>query len=133
MARSGASLLEAGRKLGVRRRLLGRSPLCPSGNDPYPDTVSSGRTFASCGYDVVAIYHEGSDIAQAFVERGISAAVLKYRVPDIRTATKPEKAPFADFHRAMELLRAEQEKAKIRDGTSQWPDLAVNWVKRLYE
>ena len=68
------------------------------------------------GYDVVAIYHEGSEIAQAFVERGISAAVLKYRVPDIRTATKPEKAPFADFRRAMELLRAEQEKVGVDDG-----------------
>jgi len=68
------------------------------------------------GYDVVAIYHEGAEIAQAFVERGISAAVLKYRVPDIRTATKPEKAPFADFRRAMELLRIEQEKAGINNG-----------------
>jgi len=68
------------------------------------------------GYDVVAIYHEGSEIAQAFVERGISAAVLKYRVPDTRTATDPEKAPFADFRRAMEILRAEQERAGIIKG-----------------
>jgi len=68
------------------------------------------------GYDVVAIYHEGSEIAEAFVERGISAAVLKYRVPDIRTATKPAKVPFADFRRAMEVLRAEQEKAGIHSG-----------------
>ena len=68
------------------------------------------------GYDVVAIYHEGSEIAAAFVERGISAAVLKYRVPDSRTATRPEKVPFADLRRAMELLRAEQEQAGIRAG-----------------
>jgi acetyl esterase/lipase len=68
------------------------------------------------GYDVVAIYHEGSEIAEAFAERGLSAAVLKYRVPDIRTATKPAKVPFADFRRAMEILRAEQEKAGISDG-----------------
>jgi len=68
------------------------------------------------GYDVVAIYHEGSEIAQAFVERGISAAVLKYRVPDDRTATHPEKVPFADFHRAMQMLRDEQKKAGVRDG-----------------
>ena len=68
------------------------------------------------GYDVVAIYHEGSEIAQAFVERGISAAVLKYRIPDARTATQPEKVPFADFRRAMELLRIEQEKAGVSNG-----------------
>ena len=68
------------------------------------------------GYNAVAIEHEGSEIAQALVARGISAAVLKYRVPDTRTATKPEKAPFADFRRAMEMLRAEQEKAGIKDG-----------------
>jgi acetyl esterase/lipase len=68
------------------------------------------------GYNVVAIYHEGAEIAEAFVERGISAAVLKYRVPDIRTATDPEKVPFADFRRAMELLRIEQEEAGISNG-----------------
>ena len=68
------------------------------------------------GYDVVAIFHEGSAIAQAFVERGISAAVLKYRIPDARTATQPEKVPFADFRRAMEMLRTEQEKVGLSSG-----------------
>jgi len=68
------------------------------------------------GYNVVAIYHEGSEIAEAFAERGISAAVLKYRIPDIETATKPEKAPFADLRRAMEILRTKQEEAGISDG-----------------
>jgi len=68
------------------------------------------------GYDVVAIHHEGSDIAEAFVDRGISVAVLKYRVPDIRTATKPEKVPFVDFRRAMQMVRAEQGKAGIQGG-----------------
>ena len=68
------------------------------------------------GYDVVAIYHEGSEIAEAFVERGISAAVLKYRVPDIETATRPEKVPFVDFRRAMQMLRDAQEEAGIGNG-----------------
>jgi len=68
------------------------------------------------GYDVVAIHHEGSEIAEAFVERGLSAAVLKYRVPDIRTATEPAKVPFADFRRAMKILRGEQKKAGIHSG-----------------
>ena len=68
------------------------------------------------GYDVVAIFHEGAEIAQAFADRGISAAVLKYRVPDDRTSTRPEKVPFADFRQAMKMLRAEQEKAGVSDG-----------------
>jgi acetyl esterase/lipase len=68
------------------------------------------------GYDVVAIHHEGSEIAEAFVARGLSVAVLKYRVPDVRTATKPEKVPFADFRQAMEILRAKQEKEGIGAG-----------------
>lgn len=68
------------------------------------------------GYGVVAVFHEGAEIADAFVKRGITAAVLKYRVPDIQTATKPEKVPFADFRRAMELLRAEQKDSGINSG-----------------
>lgn len=68
------------------------------------------------GYNVVAIYHEGSEIAEGFVKRGISAAVLKYRVPDIQTATEPEKVPFADFRRAMQMLRDTQEEDGIGNG-----------------
>lgn len=68
------------------------------------------------GYDSVAIKHEGSDIAEAFAARGITSAVLKYRVPDSRTATKPHLVPFVDFYKAMRILRAEQEKAGIVDG-----------------
>ena len=68
------------------------------------------------GYGVVAIYHEGSEIAQALVDRGISAAVLKYRIPDIETATEPEKVPFADFRRSIEILRAKQNQAGISGG-----------------
>jgi acetyl esterase/lipase len=68
------------------------------------------------GYGLIAIFHEGSEIAEAFAAQGISAAVLKYRVPDIDTATHPEKVPFADFRRAMQMLRDEQERAGVSDG-----------------
>ena len=68
------------------------------------------------GYDVVAIFHEGSEIAQAFSDRGISAAVLKYRVPDSKTATEPEKVPFADLRRAMEILRDKQKASGTESG-----------------
>ena len=65
------------------------------------------------GYESVAIEHEGAAIAQAFAARGISAAVLKYRIPDPRTATHPERVPLADLHRAMALLRAQQRAAGV--------------------
>jgi len=86
--------------------------LYPSKDDSQPWIL----VMPGGGYDVVAIYHEGSEIAEAFVKRGVSAAVLKYRVPDSRTATKPEKVPFADFRRAMEILRAEQREAGNNSG-----------------
>ena len=41
---------------------------------------------------------------------------MKYRVPDKETATPPEKVPFADLRRAMQMLRAEQQDAGIKDG-----------------
>lgn len=156
----------------------------------YPTEAKSqswGLVAPGGGYDVVAIFHEGAEIAEGFVKRGIPAAVLKYRIPDNRTATKPEKVPFADFRRAMtaeeqqgevlldwvsestppaflvhavddevspytestlyaEALRDKGVDAELHlfargghgfgsgrdeDGTSQWLDLAVNWVKRL--
>lgn len=68
------------------------------------------------GYDSVAIDHEGSQIAEAFAARGITSAVLKYRVPDKRTSTKPQLVPFTDFYKAMRMLRAEQEAAGIENG-----------------
>ena len=60
------------------------------------------------GYDVVAIFHEGSEIAEGLARRGTAAAVLKYRLPDTRTATAPEKVPLADLHQAMRMLREQQ-------------------------
>ena len=58
------------------------------------------------GYDTVAIYHEGSEIAQALASRGTTAAVLKYRLPNPETSSKPEQVPLSDVRQAMKLLRA---------------------------
>lgn len=68
------------------------------------------------GYDSVAIEHEGAEIAQAFSDRGITAAVLKYRVPDRRTATQPERVPLADLRKAMALLREAQQSVGREQG-----------------
>jgi acetyl esterase/lipase len=60
------------------------------------------------GYDVVAIFHEGSEIAHALATRGTSAAVIKYRLPRPTTSTRPERVPLADLYQAMKLLRHRQ-------------------------
>jgi acetyl esterase/lipase len=60
------------------------------------------------GYDVVAIFHEGSEIAKKLAENGTTAAVLKYRLPNPETSSKPELVPLSDVRQAMHLLRSRQ-------------------------
>lgn len=56
-------------------------------------------------YSVVAIHHEGQDVASALSDRGIVAAVLKYRLPNPKSSDQPEQVPLADARRALKLLR----------------------------
>lgn len=60
------------------------------------------------GYEAVAVYHEGHEIARALASRGTAAAVLKYRLPNPGTAAPPELAPLSDLRRALALLREKQ-------------------------
>ena len=57
------------------------------------------------GYELVAIYHEGHDIAKVLAKQGITAAVLKYRLPDPLTSDRPDLVPLTDTRRALKLLR----------------------------
>jgi acetyl esterase/lipase len=57
------------------------------------------------GYTEVAITHEGYDVAEALAKQGFLAAVLKYRLPNPKTATHPERVPLCDLRRAMVLLK----------------------------
>ena len=61
------------------------------------------------GYEVEAVYHEGYEIAEALAKRGTVAVVLKYRLPNPETATRPEKVLLADVRQALQLLRKNQE------------------------
>lgn len=65
------------------------------------------------GYDVVAIFHEGSEIAEVLASKGTTAAVLKYRLPNPETSTHPELVPLSDVHQAMRMLRNEQARLGI--------------------
>jgi len=60
------------------------------------------------GYDVVAIFHEGSEIAEILARNGTTAAVLKYRLPNPETSTHPELVPLSDVRQAMRILRDRQ-------------------------
>jgi acetyl esterase/lipase len=57
------------------------------------------------GYWVLASGHEGIDVAKAFNLLGITAFVLKYRLPDARIMITPEIGPLQDAQRAIQIVR----------------------------
>ena len=58
------------------------------------------------GYSLVAMYHEGYDIARILSDNGVTAAVLKYRLPKPESSAHPEKVPLADARKALKLMRS---------------------------
>lgn len=62
------------------------------------------------GYSLVAIYHEGHDLAKSLAKRGITTAVLKYRLPKTESSNQPHLVPLADTRQALKLLRTHSEK-----------------------
>jgi acetyl esterase/lipase len=69
--------------------------------------------FPGGGYWVNAIGHEGMDVAKRFSEWGITAFVVKYRIPDQRTMIDPSTGPLQDAQQAMLYVRANAAKYKI--------------------
>ncbi|MDO5580255.1 MAG: alpha/beta hydrolase [Planctomycetia bacterium] len=61
--------------------------------------------FPGGGYNILAYNHEGSEIAQWFNTLGISAAVVKYRIPR-REGLAKHAAPLQDAQRAIRIVRA---------------------------
>ena len=68
------------------------------------------------GYEAEAIYHEGYDVAKALSRMGITAAVLKYRLPDPETSDRPERVPLSDVRGAIQLMRSHSETYGIHAG-----------------
>jgi len=62
------------------------------------------------GYSLVAIYHEGHDLAKLLAKQGITTAVLKYRLPKTESSDQPHLVPLSDTRRALKLLRTHSEK-----------------------
>ena len=58
------------------------------------------------GYSLVAVHHEGYDLAEVLAARGITAAVLKYRLPNSLSSNEPHKVPLADTRQALKILKS---------------------------
>ncbi len=76
----------------------------------YKARPVSGKTAAIIicpggGYGILAASHEGSDVARVFQEWGITAFVLKYRLPDDTAMVNKETAPLQDAQRAIQIVR----------------------------
>ena len=57
------------------------------------------------GYGILAAGHEGSDVARVFNSWGITAFVLKYRLPNDSMMVNKEIGPLQDAQRALQLVR----------------------------
>jgi acetyl esterase/lipase len=57
------------------------------------------------GYMAEAIHAEGYKIADALAQNGITAAVLKYRLPKPETSDQPHLVPLADTRQGLKFLR----------------------------
>ncbi len=75
-----------------------------------PTTGASSTAIVVCpggGYSILAWDLEGTEIAQWLQKAGVTAIVLKYRVPS-RDASKKWLAPVQDIQRSIELVRTGQ-------------------------
>ena len=73
-----------------------------------PIRKANGTSVIICpggGYGGLAAGHEGADVAKVFNEWGITAIVLKYRLPDTATMQDPRFGPLQDAQRAIQLVR----------------------------
>jgi acetyl esterase/lipase len=72
-----------------------------------PPEIFNGTAVVICpggGYNILAYDKEGTEVAQWLNTLGITAAVLKYRVPR-RDKDAPHAAPLQDAQRCIRLLR----------------------------
>ena len=70
--------------------------------------IATGQAVIICpggGYSILAYDWEGTDIAKLFNAHGIAALVLKYRLPDSLSSSRPEEVPLLDAQQAMRIVR----------------------------
>ncbi|MBE8721228.1 alpha/beta hydrolase [Sphingobacterium pedocola] len=79
---------------------------------PSPGTAS-GIAVIVCpggGYQGLVSDREGTDVAKAYNAAGITAFVLKYRLPDSKTMIDKWKGPLQDAQQAIKTVRENAEK-----------------------
>ena len=74
----------------------------PTKKDPFKTAV---LICPGGGYSRVVIEHEGEEIAKAFNEIGITAFVLKYRLPNDTCMNNKEIVPLQDAQQSIKLIR----------------------------
>jgi acetyl esterase/lipase len=57
------------------------------------------------GYWILAASHEGSDVAKEFNKMGVTAFVLKYRIPNEKAQVDRSIAPLQDAQQAIRMVR----------------------------
>lgn len=65
------------------------------------------------GYEFEAVGHEGHDVAEMLSKSGISAAVLKYRLPNPASSDSPHLVPVTDARRALKVFRQQTGLSKV--------------------
>jgi acetyl esterase/lipase len=71
-------------------------------------TIANGTAVIICpggGYSVNAITHEGVEVAKALNEMGVSAFVVKYRIPNDAAMSNREIVPLQDVQQAIKTVR----------------------------
>lgn len=71
--------------------------------------IATGQAVVICpggGYGILAYNWEGTDVAKWLNSKGIAAAVLKYRLPNITSSTVLHQSPLLDAKQAMRLVRS---------------------------
>lgn len=82
---------------------------------PAPEEVATGAAMLVCpggGYNILAYDLEGDEVCEWLNNLGITAILLKYRVPRREGRAKHE-APLQDAQRAMGYIRAHAEEMNI--------------------
>ncbi len=85
---------------------------------PAPEEVAGGAAMVVCpggGYNILAYDLEGDEVCEWLNNLGITAVLLKYRVPR-REGREKHEAPLQDLQRAVSYVRANAEKMSIDPG-----------------
>ncbi|MFZ1978914.1 MAG: alpha/beta hydrolase, partial [Bacteroidota bacterium] len=75
---------------------------------PAPKEKSTGAAILICpggGYRYVSIVNEGYEVARWLNENGITAVILKYRLPSDSIMTDKSIGPLQDVQEAMRMIR----------------------------